>query len=265
VTAPLIERYAGFAIDLDGVVWRGRSLVDGTHQAVAAIRQAGKDLLFLTNNASWSPSAVAQFLMSNGVEAEPEQVLNPAIVGVEWLRAKDISGRRAFVLGDPVVEEQFAAAVDVIPVQTRVQVDVVIVARDTRFDFSRLAAAADAARSGAALIAVNRDVVMPVEGGFEPGTGSILAAVELASGKTATVLGKPELPMMEAAARLLPNGPVLMIGDQPSSDVAGARLVGWDAAIVLTGVTRPGDPLEPPPDYVLESLGGILDPQLKDS
>lgn len=255
---PLIERYTSFAIDLDGVVWRGRSLVEGADRAIAAIREAGKDLLFLTNNASWSPSAVAEFLTARGIPAYPKEVLNPATVGVDWLKTHGLTGGRAFVLGDPVVEEQFGVAMKIIPVEAGSHVDVVIVARDTRLNFTRLVAAADAARSGAVLIAVNRDVVMPVAEGFEPGTGAILAAVELASGARATVLGKPEAPMMEAAARLLPQGPVLMIGDQPSSDVAGARLVGWDAAIVLTGVTQAGDRMEPPPDHVIESLIEIV-------
>lgn len=256
---PLVERYDAFAIDLDGVVWRGRELIEGAAEGLSSIRAAGKPLLFLTNNASWTPRAVAEFLSDHAIPATPEEVLNPAVVGVEWLRGRDLGGARAFVLGDPPVEEQFAAALQVMPVENGTHVDVVIVARDTRLTFARLAAAANAARSGALLVAVNRDMVMPVSGGFEPGTGSMLAAVEAASGRTATILGKPEAPMMEAAAArlaILTTGPprVLMIGDQPESDVAGARLVGWDAAIVTTGVTSTGDEMNPAPDYVFASL-----------
>lgn len=253
----LIDRYDAFAIDLDGVAWRGDEPVEGASEGMAAIRAAGKAVLFLTNNAAHSPESVAARLEAGGIQAGPEEVLNPASVGVEWLAERGFSGRKAFVLGDSAVAEQFGRAVEIVPVEDGAGVDVVIVARDTEFTFARLRAAAGAVRSGAVLVAVNRDLVMPVEGGLEPGTGAILAAVEAASGRRATVLGKPELPMMEAAARRLGAGRVLMIGDQPSSDVAGARLVGWDSAIVLTGVTREGDSLEPAPDYVMQSLADI--------
>lgn len=253
----LIERYSSFAIDIDGVILRGREVIEGAAEGMAAIRLSGKPFLLLTNNASLTPLAVGALLWKHGIRVDPRQVLNPATVGVDWLKARGLAGKRALVLADVAVEEQFSEIVEVVGFEIGEDVDLVIVSRDTRLSYARLKAAADAARSGAELVAMNRDMVMPVADGLEPGTGSILAAVEGASGRKATVLGKPEAPMMEAAARLLRVAPILMIGDQPSSDVAGARRAGWDAAIVLTGVTKDGGSLEPAPDYVFESLAEI--------
>lgn len=256
----LLERYEAFAVDLDGVVWRGEELLDGAAFGLDAIRKAKKRVLFLTNNASYQQAAVVKRLAAQGIEAGEQEVLNPAVVGIRWLTEHGLEGKRAFVLGERAVVQQFAEVIEVIPVVRGAQADVVIVARDTDFTFERLKAAADAVWSGAVLLAVNRDVAMPVEGGIEPGTGAILAAIEAAAAANAVVLGKPQPPMMEAAAKLLGTNGVLMIGDQPVSDVAGARLVGWDAAIVMTGLSAPGQTLLPAPDYILDSLREITAP-----
>src|SRR5207253_11507090 len=149
---------------------------------------------------------------------------------------------------------------EIVPVARGVDVDVVFVARDLELTYARLAAASDAVRNGAACAASNRDNVMPGPGGFEPGTGAVLAAVEAASRRRAVSVGKPELPMMQAAAGVLGRDGVLMTGDRCDSDVAGARNIGWDAALVLTGVTRPGDPPDPPPDHVLDTLADLAPP-----
>lgn len=254
----LLDRYDAFALDLDGVVWRSGSVIEGAGPAIAAIRSAGKRILFLTNNASYSPKAVVSRLGSQGIGATEDEVLNPVSVARPWLRERGLLGAPAFVLGDTEVERQFDDLVDVVPVAVGEVVQAVVVARDTRFDFSRLTAAASAVRAGAAFVAVNRDMVMPVAGGVEPGTGAILAAVEAASGRAAEVLGKPESPMMKAAQEILSGSRVVMIGDQPSSDVAGARTVGWDACIVLTGLTSSGDVIDPRPDHIFVSLADAI-------
>ncbi|MGH2719337.1 MAG: HAD-IIA family hydrolase, partial [Actinomycetota bacterium] len=164
----------------------------------------------------------------------------------------------AFVMGTAPVVDQISDLLEVVPVERGTKVDVVIVARDLAFTYDRLAAAADAVRHGAVFLASNRDHVMPTVDGYEPGTGSVLAAIEAASGQQATAMGKPELPMMEAAAERIGREGVLMTGDRTDSDVAGARQVGWDAAIVLTGVTKPGMALDPAPDYVFPTLADLV-------
>ena len=174
-----------------------------------------------------------------------------------WIEREGLVGQRAFVLGVQTVVDGVADLLEVVPVERGAKVGVVLVARDVDLTYARLTAASDAVRDGAVFAASNRDNVMPIPGGFEPGTGSILAAVEAASNRKAIALGKPELPMMQAAADRLGTTGVLMVGDRCDSDVAGARRIGWDAALVMTGVTRPGDLLEPPPDYVLTTLAEL--------
>lgn len=255
----LAERYPAFAVDLDGVVWRGDELIEGAAEGLAAIRRAGKRVLFLSNNSSYRPAWVAARLAGWGIEAEPSEVLTSAAVTKLWLVAEGFEGQRAFVLGSPALTEQLAGVVEIAVPAAGVGdrgADVVVVARDTSFDFAKLVTVAGAVRAGARLVAVNRDDTMPVPGGLEPGTGAILAAIEVASGVSATVLGKPEMPMMSAALERL--GPdALLVGDRVDSDVAGARNAGWDAALVLSGVATGSDLFNPAPDYVIGSLAEV--------
>jgi HAD superfamily hydrolase (TIGR01450 family) len=260
LTGSLLDRYEAFAFDLDGVIWRAGAILPEAPGAVRSIQAAGKRLLFLTNNASYLPSWIVTHLASAGITVGEEAVLTSAFAARAWITRHGLAGKRAFVLATQPVIDQLADLLDVVPVERGVKVDVVFVARDLAFTYDRLAAASDAVREGAAFLASNRDHVLPNEHGFEPGTGSVLAAVEAASGRRAIGLGKPERPMMEAAAERIGRGGVLMTGDRTDSDVAGARAIGWDAAIVLTGVTRPGMALDPAPDYLLSTLADLHRP-----
>jgi ribonucleotide monophosphatase NagD (HAD superfamily) len=97
--------------------------------------------------------------------------------------------------------------------------------------------AALAARRGADFLATGRDPTYPMPDGLWPGTGAILVAVEAASGRTASIVGKPEPQLFFTALDRLGDGNTLVIGDRLDSDVAGAAKAHLDAALVLTGET----------------------------
>jgi HAD superfamily hydrolase (TIGR01450 family) len=256
----LLDRYSAFALDLDGVVWRGATILPGAVEALNRIRSAGKKLLLLSNNASYHPSWVIERLGKEGAQIGEDEILTSMLVARRWIGERGLGGKRAFLLVPADVVGHLADVVDPVPVERGQEVELVLVGRDTAFSFERLAAAADAIRAGATFVSVNRDPTLPAEGGrLDPGTGSVLAAIETASGLSATVLGKPEQPMMEMGAEMLGVDGVLMVGDRLSSDIAGARNIGWDAALVLSGVTDPSHPLEPAPDYVLDSLAELVE------
>ncbi|HWD09706.1 MAG TPA: HAD-IIA family hydrolase [Actinomycetota bacterium] len=258
MTGSVLDRYAAFAFDLDGVIWRAGTIFPEAPPAIRTIQDAGKRLLFLTNNASYLPSWIVEHLAGAGITVGEEAVMTSAIAARSYIEHHGLVGKRAFVMGTTPVVDQIADLLEVVPVERGAKVDVVMVARDLAFSYDRLAAAADAVRHGALLLASNRDHVMPTVDGYEPGTGSVLAAIEAASGQRAIALGKPELPMMEAAVERIGRQGVLMTGDRTDSDVAGARQVGWDAAIVLTGVTKAGMPMDPAPDYVFPTLADLV-------
>jgi 4-nitrophenyl phosphatase len=252
----LLQRYAAFAIDLDGVVWRGEVFVEGAIEGLRAVRETGKPLILITNNGSYLPEAIVERLGEGGFELHPSEVLTSSLVARRWIEEQGLAGGTGFVLGPPTVTVQFSDLLKVKRIEPGALADVVIVGRDIDFTYERLSIAANAIRAGGCFLALNWDPIMPVDDGIVPGTGSIVAALEAASGIKPQVMGKPELPMMEAGAAVLGTSPVLMIGDRVEADIAGARRIGWDAALALTGLTTSAIG-EPAPDYVLTSLGAL--------
>jgi HAD superfamily hydrolase (TIGR01450 family) len=113
----------------------------------------------------------------------------------------------------------------------------VVVGATLDLTYDDLKNAALAARRGADLLATGRDPTYPMPDGFWPGTGAILAAVEAASGRTASIVGKPEPQLFFTAIDRLGENRTLVIGDRLDSDVAGAAKAHLDSALVLTGDT----------------------------
>ena len=94
-----------------------------------------------------------------------------------------------------------------------------------------------------------------------PGAGAILAAIQTATGVDAEVVGKPNAPIFRAALERAGGGRPLVIGDRLDTDIEGARRLGWDTLLVLTGITTSDDlrGADPRPTYVAERLDRLVE------
>lgn len=261
----LADRFDGFLIDLDGVVWIGREPVPGSAQALQALQQAGKRLVFVTNNPGRPPEAYAERLRELGVEVGEEQIVTAGMVvarlaGEAALAAGEGGG--AFVIGGPTLKEMVAATgARLLEGEEAWEADVVVVSGHRDFDYGELLAAKRALDRGAALFATSHDPTMPYPGGELPGTGAVLAAVETASGRRAEIAGKPERHLFEMAIEAIgADGRLAMAGDRVSSDIEGGRRAGLETVLVLSGTTsrEEAGAADPAPDFVLDDLAGLL-------
>lgn len=248
-------RYAGVVIDLDGVCYRGDRVVEGSVEAVQRLRAAGIAVTFATNNATRTPQEAAGKLRRMGYEADADDLVTSAVAAAAMIDP----GSRCLVIGmDGLREAVVARGCELVddPEQT----DVVVTGLDTRLTYERLTAATRALLRGARFIAANADHTFPTSDGISPGAGALLAALETASQRTAEVAGKPEKGLYETAATKLPDGPLLMIGDKLETDVAGAAALGWDTALVLTGVSSREDAeaASPRPTWVADDLATLV-------
>ena len=258
---PLADRFDGLLIDLDGVVWIGSEPVPGSPQALRTLLEAGKRIVFVTNNPGRPPTAYAERLRELGVEVGPEQIVTAGMVAARLAGEAAGAGGGAFVIGAPALKEMVAATgASVLEGEEAREADVVVVSGHRGFDYAELLAAKRALDRGAALLATSRDPTMPFPGGEVPGTGAVLAAVETASGRRAEIAGKPEHHLFEMAIEVVGDGRLAMVGDRVSSDVAGGRNAGLETILVLSGTTsrEQAGTAEPAPDHVLEDLGGLL-------
>lgn len=247
--------YAGVVLDLDGVVYHHDRALDGAADTVAELGRLGVGVAFVTNNATRTPCEVADRLRAMGVPADPPQVLTSASVAAEMIHVP----ARCLVIGERGVRAALdERGLDV--VEDAASADVVVVAWDRRLTWDKLRRATLALAAGARFVATNSDPVYPSPEGPWPGNGATLAALTAATGRQPEVAGKPRAPLLTAAAERLPDGPLLMVGDSLATDVAGATALGWDCALVLTGVTSPSelDGAGPRPTYVLDDVTGLL-------
>ena len=241
-----------WALDLDGVMWRGKSAIPGSADAVAALRERGHQVVFLTNNSHDRVEAYVAKLEAMGVAVEADEVVTSGQAAASILEP----GTTALVCAGPGVDEALTArGVQVVDGDTA---DAVVVGWRPDFDYQLLRAAATAVMGGARLIGTNDDATYPTDEGLIPGGGSLLAAVAYASGATAEVAGKPHKATVALVEKRV--GPVeVMVGDRPSTDGVLARNLGARFALVLSGVTTEEDlPVEPEPDLVEPDLAAVV-------
>jgi HAD superfamily hydrolase (TIGR01450 family) len=259
--AARIRPYDHVLLDLDGCLWVGDEPCDGAVESVAALREAGASVLFLTNDVRHAPEDFVRKLWRLGFQASLAEVVTVGAALQFQLAERD--RRSAFVVGSQALVDHVAAAglrvLNRTPFATRA--DVVVVGGHEAFDFEELRTATQAVLRGAELVAATRDATFPMPDGPWPGTGAVLAAIETAAGRRADlVVGKPEPAMYEAARDRLGPGRILAVGDLLDTDVAGARRAGMDSALVLTGGTSraQADAADPKPTFVADSVGALV-------
>lgn len=217
-------------------MWVGDEPTPRAPEALAAVRAAGKQIAFLTNDARLGGEDYVRKLWRLGFRAALEEVVT---VGgaIQFLLAGTPDWRTALVIGAPALHRHVEGAglriLNNSDLATRV--DVVVVAMHPRFDYAELRAATQAVSRGAALIGADRDRTIPEADGPWPGTGALLAALETATGVGARTVGKPDPHLFLTALDRLPAERALVIGDSIEADLAGARAARLDAALVLTG------------------------------
>lgn len=275
----LADMFDGFILDLDGVVYVGDEPVPGSPETIVALQRAGKRVLYLTNDARRTREGYAAKLRRLGVPADAADVITCGAATAACIRADGrADGHTAYVIGSTALAGEMAGAgLHLLHGAEGRSADVVVVGGHEAFDFAQLRTATQAVLGGAALYGTNRDATFPMPDGPWPGTGSILAAVEFATGRTARVAGKPEAFIFDMAGRAVARalaetggpapagasaGParVAMVGDRLDADIAGGHRAGLGTILVLSGCTRAQDlaGAEVPPDHVVERLAGVL-------
>ena len=225
--------------DLDGVVYRGSRVVEGAPEAVASIRAKGIKVVFATNNATHTVDDYRRRLDRIDISAASDEIVTSAVVTAEELSRRGAEDSSIFLVGGAGLREACVqAGLGLVEGRAGRSAGVVIVSGTPDLTYDHIRDAAFAVRDGATFLATNADPTFPAADGLWPGAGAVLAAIEVASGRKAEVLGKPNRPMMEAIERRLEGRTRIgAVGDQPGTDLAGARSMGWSTILVLSGVT----------------------------
>jgi HAD superfamily hydrolase (TIGR01450 family) len=258
--------YDGYLFDLDGTIYLGDTLLPGAFELVTALREAGRETLFLSNNPTRDPQMYADKLGRLGLPTPVDRIVNPVVTMAAWI-AQEMPGATVFVIGEePLVRaiEQAGCRISDDPAE----IDLVVASYDRGFDYRKLQIAFDALwqHGRARLVATNPDAYCPFPGGRgEPDAAAVIAAVEACTGRRCEInVGKPDPLMLHTALRAigLPGESCVMVGDRLYTDIAMAVDAGIPSALVLTGESTPEMVEELPADrrprLVLDRIDHLL-------
>jgi HAD superfamily hydrolase (TIGR01450 family) len=262
----LREAYDTALLDLDGVVYAGGEAIVHAVDSLAAARDAGMRLAYVTNNALRTPGTVAGHLTELGIPTEAGEVITSA-QAVSRLVAEALPpGSRVLVVGGEGLRVALRER-GLEPVESADDDPAAVVQGygGPEITWGRFAEACYAIRRGVPWFASNTDLTVPTARGIAPGNGAAVEVVRIATGAEPRVAGKPLPPMhRETVLRTGARRP-LVVGDRLDTDIEGAFNGEVDSLLVLTGVTDGARLLAAPPEhrptYVDADLRGLLAPQ----
>jgi 4-nitrophenyl phosphatase len=251
-------------LDMDGVLWQDSEPIGELPAIFISIRKMGLKFAFVTNNATLTANQYVEKLSRFGVKAETDQIINSAQATAEYLKKIYPHGGSVYVIGEVGLLNTLA---DYGFHQSDREPLAVISGLDRDLTYDKLRRATLFIRQGSIFIGTNPDSTLPTPEGPIPGAGSILAALEVASGYRAIVIGKPHPEMYLLALARLDSSPAesLVVGDRLETDIAGGQAIGCQTALVLSGVTTESTARswQPPPTFIAPDLTSLLSEYLK--
>jgi 4-nitrophenyl phosphatase len=259
MTNKIFSSINAIILDMDGVLWRGNEAIGDLKTIFTEIDRIGWRVIFATNNATRTPLQYTELLASYSVSAKAWQIVTSAAAVIYNLQKIFLTGVPIYIIGeqgliDACSEQGFY--------HSDTDAIAVVAGMDRKLTYEKLKIATLLLRKGMPFIGSNPDLTFPTPQGLVPGTGSILAALTAASGVSPIIAGKPEPTMYQIALDRLnvPASHVLVVGDRPETDIAGAQKLGCHTALVLSGVTNQSQAQtwQPAPDIITADLESIL-------
>ena len=247
-----------FICDMDGVLYHGNRLLPGVVEFIEWLHKENKRFVFLTNSSERSPRELQQKLARLGVEVDESHFYTSALATAMFLAAQCPNGS-VYVIGEAGLTK---ALYDVGFSMNDINPDYVIVGESRNYNFEKVERAVRLVDQGAKLIGTNSDLTGPTEQGIMPATRALVAPIELATGREAYFVGKPNPLMMRQARKMLDchSADTIIIGDRMDTDIVAGIESEIDTVLVLTGVTDRESLKNWPykPTYVLEGVKDIL-------
>lgn len=245
--------------DMDGVIYRGKELVPGAKDFIKRLIDTKMKFLFLTNNSEQTPIDLLRKLEAMGVEGLTEEnFITSAMATAIFLHEQKPKGTAFVIGGGGLINELYKAGFSI----SENKPDYVVVGKTSSYNYDMIKKASKLINNGAKFIATNPDMIDPIEGGFEPACGALLAPIERSTGKIPYIVGKPNALMMTIAKNKLGvhAAEALMVGDRMDTDIVGGMEIGMRTCLVLSGVSTKESIEEFPyrPDHIFNNVGEIF-------
>ena len=248
----------GFICDMDGVIYHGNRILDGVADFVNWMIEENKKFVFLTNSPERTPHELSMKLERMGLSVSADHFYTSAMATAEFLKTQS-PGCSAYVIGEAALSK---ALYDQEIYMNDVNPDYVVIGETRTYSFEKIEKAIALVNNGAKLIGTNPDTVGVTEKGIMPATGSLIAPIEIATGKKAYFVGKPNPLMLRHGLRILGchSEDIAFIGDRMDTDIIAGIESNVDTILVLSGVTSKEDIGNFPyrPKYVFNGVGEII-------
>lgn len=252
-----LKNKRGFICDMDGVIYHGSRLLEGSKGFVDWLKSEGKQFLFLTNSSARSPRELHQKLMHMGIEVGESHFITSGMATAHFI-ASQCPGGRVFAIGDSgLYQALYEAGLSI----DESQPDYVVVGETRSYSYEKIETAILLVLAGAKLIGTNPDLTGPTERGIGPACRALIAPIEMSTGRQAYFIGKPNPLIMRHAREMLgcERGETVIIGDRMDTDVIAGIESGIDTVLVLSGITKESDIDRYPykPHYILKDVSEI--------
>jgi HAD superfamily hydrolase (TIGR01450 family) len=256
--------FAGFIIDIEGVLIRGDTLIPPALKAIAVLQELEKEIIFLSNISDLTRVEVAAKLHQLGFAIPPHRVMTAAYAAALFLQEKYPGKKSLLLIGTSSFQKELSDLGFIIT-EDSAAAEVVVVGLDYQLNYQKICEAAKAIKKGCLFVAANLAKVKLTSDGFVVGPGFTVKGLEYATNRQAQLAGKPSHFMFKQAIGQLglPPDQVLTIGDKLEEDIFGGFSIGTSTCLVLSGATDKNEILnrckDYRPDFILEDLSELLE------
>ena len=251
-------------IDMDGVLYRGDQPMPGLCEFFAWLRERSIAFILATNNSTRTPQEYADKLARMGVQVSPAEILHSGHAVARYLARDYPRGTRVHVFGMPSLKQ---AMTDEGFILADEDVSLVVASMDRAITYEKLKRATLLIRGGARFIATNLDPTNPSEEGLIPGTGSMIVALEAASGTKPMAIGKPEPIIYQLAMEQMGARPetTAALGDRADTDILGGKRAGLMTICVLSGSSDRAEAEAFEADMIFDDIAHLLETWRRES
>ena len=248
----------GFIIDMDGVLYHGNKLLPGVRDFVNWLKEEKKKFVFLTNSSERTPKELKEKLHRLGIDVDTTVFYTSALATAMFLASQKPKGS-AFIIGEAGL---INALYNVGYTMNNVDPDFVVMGETRTYSYEKIEHAVNLVLKGAKLVGANPDLTGPIENGIAPATKSLIAPIELSTGRNAYFVGKPNPLMMRHALKKIKctREESIIIGDRMDTDIVAGIESEIDTCLVLSGITSRQIMAEfaYQPRFVLDGVGDIV-------
>jgi len=253
-----IRSKTGFIIDMDGVIYHGNQVLDGVKEFVTWLKNEKKRFVFLTNSSERTIKELQGKLSRMGIDVGQEHFYTSALATASFLQNQNPNGS-AFIIGEAgLINALYNSGYT----SNNIDPDYVVMGEARSYSYEVIEKAVNLVRKGAKLVGTNPDLTGPIENGIAPATKALISPIELATGRQAYFIGKPNPLMMRIALKKIGvrREEAIIIGDRMDTDIVAGIEAEIDTCLVLSGISDEDTVQEFAyrPHYILDGVNEIV-------